>query len=193
MNSAHEKDSGSSAKADSTQSKEKNGANAVDQNETDSADVAVDGRSVRAESLIKSHAMLSMAAGLVPIPVVDVVAMVTNQIKMTHGLAEIYDVPFSENRVRSMVISLVGGGAPLASVAALSAAKIIPGVGSLIGSGGVSLLGGATTYGVGRVFAQHFESGGDLLNIDMDKLRDRFRREVKNAEVEAKAEVKAAA
>lgn len=156
--------------------------------ETDmSQDMPEAERRVRAESLIKSHAMVSMGAGLVPIPVVDVVAMVANQVKMVHGLCDIYEVPFSENRVRAVVIALVGGGAPLASVAALSAAKLIPGVGTLVGSGGVSLLGGAATYGVGRVFMQHFESGGDLLNIDMEKMRERFRRESKDAEVEAKA------
>jgi membrane protein YqaA with SNARE-associated domain len=37
-----------------------------------------------------------------------------------------------------------------------------------------SLLGGATTYAIGSVFAQHFESGGTLLDFDAKKMRSYF-------------------
>jgi hypothetical protein len=38
----------------------------------------------------------------------------------------------------------------------------------------MALLGGASTYAVGRVFIQHFESGGTLLTFDPAKVRDYY-------------------
>jgi len=139
-----------------------------------------------AESLIKSHAMIAMAAGLVPVPAVDIGVMIGNQVKMVHGLSKLYNVPFNENMVKSTIASLVAGSIPTGSMLALSATKLLPGVGTLVGSGGVSVLGGAVTYAVGRVFAAHFESGGTLLTIDMSFFKERFKLEFLKARKEAK-------
>ena len=35
-------------------------------------------------------------------------------------------------------------------------------------------VGGATTYAVGKVFIEHFESGGTFLDFDPEKMRDHF-------------------
>ena len=37
-----------------------------------------------------------------------------------------------------------------------------------------SAFGGATTYAVGKVFIQHFEMGGTLLNFNPDEVRKYF-------------------
>jgi len=44
-------------------------------------------------------------------------------------------------------------------------------------SGMVSMaaLGGAGTYAVGKVFIEHFESGGTFLSFDPDKVREKFK------------------
>jgi hypothetical protein len=55
-----------------------------------------------------------------------------------------------------------------------SLAKAVPGLGTATGMISVSLLGGATTYAIGSVFAQHFESGGTLLDFDAKKMRAYF-------------------
>lgn len=138
----------------------------------------------KAENIVKSHAMVAMAGGLVPFPLVDVAVLVSNQVKMIHSLSKLYDVPFKEVRVRSTVIALLGGAAPVAGVMGMSALKIIPGIGTLIGSGGVSVTGGALTYAVGRSFIRHFEGGGDTRSFDLQKMRNLFRRELKAAKDE---------
>jgi hypothetical protein len=55
-----------------------------------------------------------------------------------------------------------------------SLAKAVPGLGTATGMISVSILGGATTYAIGSVFVQHFESGGTLLDFDPKKMRAYF-------------------
>lgn len=144
-----------------------------------------------ADNTIKNHVMVAMTLGLVPLPVFDVALLIGNQVKMVHGLSELYETPFEENRVKSIVISLISGSVPVLGVIGLSTgAKIIPGIGSLVGSGGVAITGGALTYAVGRVFVQHFESGGTLLSFDTKKMRGLFKKELDEGR-EAAAEAKA--
>jgi uncharacterized protein (DUF697 family) len=49
--------------------------------------------------------------------------------------------------------------------------KAIPGVGGLIGMVASPALAGASTYALGKVFIQHFESGGTLLDFDPAKMK----------------------
>jgi hypothetical protein len=57
---------------------------------------------------------------------------------------------------------------------AASLAKAVPFFGSTLGYLTLPLLGGASTYAVGRVFLQHFESGGTFLTFDPEQVRDYF-------------------
>ena len=45
-------------------------------------------------------------------------------------------------------------------------AKSIPVIGPWLGGTSVTLVAGASTYVIGRVFAQHFDSGGTFLTLD---------------------------
>ena len=60
------------------------------------------------------------------------------------------------------------------AMALASLAKAVPGLGTATGMISVSLLGGATTYAIGSVFVQHFESGGTLLDFEPQKMRAYF-------------------
>jgi len=155
------------------------------------AEIAAAELQATANNTIKNHVMVAMTLGLVPLPVFDVALLIGNQVKMVHGLSELYETPFEENRVKSIVISLIGGSTPVLGVIGLSTgAKLIPGIGSLVGSGGVAITGGALTYAVGRVFVHHFESGGTLLSFDAKKMRKLFKKEL-DAGREAAAETSA--
>ena len=44
------------------------------------------------------------------------------------------------------------------------------------------MLTGASTYAVGRVFIQHFESGGTFLTLDPDKVKAHYRAEFERGE-----------
>ena len=94
---------------------------------------------------------------------------------MLYSLTKLYDVPFSKNLGKSFIASLLGGIMPTSSAMTLaSLAKAVPGLGTVTGMITVSVLGGATTYAIGSVFMQHFESGGTMLDFDPKKMRDYF-------------------
>ncbi|GAB6040672.1 hypothetical protein JCM17961_13460 [Endothiovibrio diazotrophicus] len=122
---------------------------------------------------VKSYVIASMAVGLVPVPVLDVAALIGIQMKMVHSLCNEYGVPFKEKVGRSIITSLIGGILPtVATVSLASVVKIIPGFGSLAGGASMSILGGALTYAVGRVFISHFEKNGTLDDLDPAQYRE---------------------
>src|SRR5436190_13512113 len=86
---------------------------------------------------------------------------------MLRRLSEIYDIPFSENRAKSILTSLAGAVAP-ASVATATGSfiKALPGIGSVIGALTMPLASAGATWVIGKVFIQHFASGRTLLNFN---------------------------
>ncbi|ESQ14408.1 MAG: DUF697 domain-containing protein [Thiohalocapsa sp. PB-PSB1] len=143
---------------------------------------------LEAGNAIKNHVIIAMSLGLVPLPLFDLALLSGNQVAMIAALAKIYDVPFEEHRAKSIVVSLLAGTVPVLGVVGLSSGiKLIPGIGTLFGSGGVALSGGAITYAVGRAFADHFDSGRDLFDLDLNQLRARLRSELKRGKEVAEA------
>lgn len=133
----------------------------------------------QAETITNKYVTWAMGAGLIPVPLVDLAAIVGVQVKMLSEISKVYGVEFSENRGKSIVASLVGGlGATTAATGIVgSVAKIIPGIGSLLGIATLPVVSGAITYAVGKVFTQHFESGGTFLTFDCDGTRAAFVKE----------------
>jgi len=50
----------------------------------------------------------------------------------------------------------------------------VPFVGAYVAVLTQPVLGGAVAYGLGKVFIQHFESGGTFLTFDPNKVRDYY-------------------
>jgi uncharacterized protein (DUF697 family) len=141
----------------------------------EAAEQDIDLRSSQASNLIKKHVIVVMGASLIPIPLFDLVALSGVQLKMLYSLTKLYEVPFSKNLGKSSIASLLGGVMPTSTAMTLaSLAKAVPGLGTATGMITVSVLGGATTYAIGSVFVQHFESGGTLLDFDPKKMRAYF-------------------
>lgn len=131
--------------------------------------------------VIKNHVIAAMAVGLVPIPGVDMAAMVAIQIRMVHQICEIYGVSLRENAAKVAILALAGGLLPTTLASGfVSGLKLIPGLGSLAGAAGSSLLGGAMTYAVGRVFHEHLETHQSLIDFDPTKANAAMRREFDN-------------
>jgi len=59
-----------------------------------------------ASKLVDRFAILSGVAGLIPVPVIDAVAVGGLQIQMLRRLSQIYGVAFSENRGKALIASL---------------------------------------------------------------------------------------
>jgi uncharacterized protein (DUF697 family) len=126
---------------------------------------------------VRNYMWWSMGAGLVPVPILDLVAVSGVQLKMLADISKIYEVPFHESRVKAVIGSLLGFIVPQSLSCGLvgSAIKAIPGVGALAGAPAMALFSGASAWALGNVFIQHFESGGTFLDFDPDAVKEYFR------------------
>ena len=88
-------------------------------------------------------------------------------LNMLRKISEIYEVPFTRNIVKSLLSALVGGVAPTKAAAGAAglALKFVPGAGTVVALATVPALASATTYAVGRIFVEHFESQGTFLTF----------------------------
>jgi uncharacterized protein (DUF697 family) len=112
-------------------------------------------------------------AGLLPVPFVDLAAVGALQIQMLRLVSRIYDVPFSENRGKALVAGIFGTVIPVSTgVGMASVVKTIPIAGTAVGALATPALAVAATYAIGRVFIQHFASGGTLLDFEPPNYRE---------------------
>jgi uncharacterized protein (DUF697 family) len=134
-------------------------------------------RDEQASQLVDRYSLWSGAAGLIPIPIVDVAVVGGVQIQMLRKLSEIYGVPFSDNMGKSVLASLAGSLIP-ASTATTTAMGVgslmkgLPGVGTLVGALTMPAFSAGATYIIGKVFIQHFASGGTLLDFNPPDYRE---------------------
>jgi uncharacterized protein (DUF697 family) len=133
--------------------------------------------------IIRRNSAYGAIAGLIPLPVIDMAAITTVQIKMIADMSAVYEVPFARNSVKSAVTALIGSSLPFAVAmqGGFSLARGIPVVGQIAAVAVVPALAAAITWAVGRVFLAHFEAGGTLLDFDPDKWRGRFKEEFEKA------------
>jgi uncharacterized protein (DUF697 family) len=130
-------------------------------------------RDERAAQLVDRLSLWSGAVGLIPVPLVDMAAVGGVQLYMLRRLSEIYEIPFSENRGKSILTSLVGAIAP-ASVATATGSflKGLPGIGTVIGALTMPVASAGATWVIGKVFIQHFAAGGTLLDFNPPDYRE---------------------
>ena len=124
-------------------------------------------REQMASKLVDRFALWSGVAGLVPVPVLDAVAVGGLQIQMVRRISQIYDVDFSENRGKALIASLAGSMIPATSgIGAASVLKAIPVIGTIAGGFVMPALSAGATYAIGKAFIQHFATGGTLLDFN---------------------------
>lgn len=135
-------------------------------------------KDVAAQEIVKRFALYAGGVGLVPLPVFDFAAITLVEIKMLRELAKLYDVPFEEDRAKSIVVSLVGAYAATKGGYAVggSLMKSVPIIGMTLGLAAMPAFGAGVTWFIGRLFIQHFVSGGTFLDFDTAKFRARFSR-----------------
>jgi uncharacterized protein (DUF697 family) len=140
-------------------------------------------KSASIEALIKQHVIWSVGAGLVPVPIVDFVAVTAIQVDLIRQLCTLHGVSYDEGTGKVWAGALTGGA--VARIAA-SAIKAIPGVGSLIGGLSMSIASGASTYAVGRVINRHLENGGTMSNLDVEAAKKSYATEFEEGKKVAK-------
>lgn len=129
-------------------------------------------RETRAMKVVKTWSQWSVAAGIVPVPLMDVALVSGIQVKMIYDLCQIYNVPFEKKSALAVASGLVGGSlsAGVARMAGEMALKTIPYVEQVL----QPTLAFATTYSMGYVFVKHFENSGTLVNFDAGKMNMYF-------------------
>jgi len=152
---------------------------------------SLEARHIRASETIKRNMLWSAGAGVLPVPVVELVAITAVELKLIKELADIYGAGYRKDLAKAAVLSLIGslGSVTLGKMFAMSSLKIIPFIGHMVSVASVPALAAAITYAIGRVFVSHFETGGTLLDFDAVKVRDYFRNEFSNGMKKAAASV----
>jgi uncharacterized protein (DUF697 family) len=135
--------------------------------------IKAENRDELASKLVDRFAIWSGVAGLIPVPIVDAVAVGGLQLEMLRRISQIYGVPFSENRGKAVIAALAGAMIPATSgIGAASVLKAVPVFGTIIGGFVMPVFSAGATYAIGKAFIQHFASGGTLLDLNPPDYRD---------------------
>ncbi len=125
------------------------------------------------EGIISKHVAWSAGAGLIPIPLLDVLAVTAIQLDMLKQLCRIHDVDYSESSGKALLSAITSSS--IAKVGA-SMVKAVPVIGTALGTVSMPVMSGASTYAIGNAIIWHFESGGDLLNINFKKMKEGYKK-----------------
>lgn len=144
----------------------------VSDDDTSDAPYRVD----EANKIVRHNIYWAAGLGSVPIPLFDLVAISAIQLKMIKEISDLYEVPFSKNIAKSIIVSLLAsiGSVGIARNFVCSLLKIVPGIGSVLACFSVPLTAGAFTYAVGKLFVMHFERGGTMLDLNTSKVKGAF-------------------
>lgn len=121
------------------------------------------GRESTALQIVNYWTRWSIGAGLVPVPLLDMIAVTTLQINMLKKLSTLYAIPFHEQRSKSAIAALIGG--VNSGILGGSALKTFPVIG-IFSLAAMPIINGAFTFAIGKVFIQHFSSGGTFLDFE---------------------------
>jgi len=114
--------------------------------------------------MIKNHMYGAMGIGLIPLPVVDFLALTGIQIRLLYKLSKFYGVDFSKDKAKNIISALIGSFVPVATAGPIaSMIKIVPIIGQVTSALTMLVTGGACTYALGNVFVQHFSLGVPFL------------------------------
>ena len=140
-------------------------------------------RQRQAMAVVEANVWWAMGVAAIPFPLVDLALLTTLHTKMLSELAELYEVPFSKEAGKSLLASLLVdlGAAPLSRGLLGSAIRLVPVAGPLLSWTALPVVNGAATYALGKVFIQHFESGGTILDVDIQALGSQLRNQYQRA------------
>ncbi len=139
-------------------------------------------QAVSADAIVKNYMLGSLAVGVLPLPFLDLAILSGLQLAMLRSISNVYNVEFSSNLGKAAIAALVGGALPVSLGSLLR-----PFYGQFAGFFATSLVGGASTYAVGKVFIQHFESGGTFLTFDPQKVREYYALQLEEGKKEVKS------
>lgn len=130
-----------------------------------------------AEKIICRSALTAMSTSLVPILIVEELALVTINLKLINRLSKLYGVEFKEDIARNIIISMTGVVTSILGAGIIGSAvlAVLPGIGLPLSIFSASSWFGCCTYAMGHMFINHFEQGGDFLNANLDVMTKDFK------------------
>lgn len=142
-------------------------------------------RESQARRTVNKYMWFSAGVGLLPSPFLNVAGVTALQLRMLQVLSEQYEVPFSRDLGKKIIGALLGAFTPASLSGVLrgtvglltSSMHVARAAGAIVGSLSLPVFAGAATYAVGKVFIQHFESGGTFLDFEPAKVREYFRQQ----------------
>jgi uncharacterized protein (DUF697 family) len=129
---------------------------------------------------ILGFSSLAATAGAFPIPFVDLVLISGIQTRMVYELAKVYGQPLARERLAELASAL--GLGMLSRQATRALIKVIPGLGTVLGSVAGGALAGASTFALGKAFCYYYRAvlHGHVPNPE--DLRRYYHAELQNAE-----------
>jgi len=113
-----------------------------------------------AQRIIRNATLVSLAAGLEPIPLIDIPILIGTQVRLVLRLAALYGEPIDSSQAlkhaRELVVTMIGGLG--LRYLAEQAAKAVPFGGDII----AGAIAGAATWSIGEVALEYYEGGKRL-------------------------------
>ena len=145
-------------------------------------------KSQKADISINSSTALATSLAVIPIPVIDIVAISGVQVSLVVGLGVIYGKTINRHTAKGLLGVYVAGkvGEALASFV-----KLIPGIGTVAGGMAQMLIAGTITYSLGLAVKDVFEKDQELNKENLKKAADAVDKEkVKRKREELKKKMK---
>lgn len=117
-------------------------------------------RRVAAQRIIRNSTLVSLAAGIEPIPLIDIPILLGTQIRLVLRMAALYGEPLDSadamKHARELIVTIVGGLG--LRFLAEQAAKAVPFGGDFV----AGAIAGAATWSIGQVALEYYEGGKQL-------------------------------
>jgi len=127
-----------------------------------------------AQRIIRNATFLSLAAGIEPIPLIDIPILLGVQIRLVLRVAALYGEPIDSNNFMlhaRALISTMAGGLGFRFLAE-QAAKVVPFGGDFV----AGAIAGAATWSMGQVALEYYDSGKQLSPRTLHRLYTGFYR-----------------
>ena len=132
-----------------------------------------------AQRIVNRYVLISAGAGVITVPVVDVLTLAGVHVALIKEITEYYGAEFSEHTARNILIAMAASLVPgaIGSVLgrkALQVLSFVTGGSGLAGLAVMSAVSAAVSYALGTLSIRHFEAGGTLDSFNVENLHRVF-------------------